>query len=233
MSLQTASIAQHCKSLRLGAVAPSSPRSPRRPRSATTLICTTSRPCCRRRWRIGSGVRSNCALQEAHLPRIKTLEEFDFSQSPHIPAARIRALAEGGYLERAEPVLLVGDYREAAKCACALGMHTPFRNHLAVKVGHLLEEPYILEQGRSALTRGLNILVVTYWGTERCCQFLHHSSSFMVVVVRGAFQFSRAKGIVRFSSYWRSVSRLRTMVTLPSASRKIVPVSRRSVWRVT
>ena len=33
----------------------------------------------------------------------------DFTQSPHIPAARIRALAEGGYLERAEPVLLVGD----------------------------------------------------------------------------------------------------------------------------
>jgi DNA replication protein DnaC len=48
-------------------------------------------------------------MKEAHLPRIKTLEEFDFAQSPHIPAARIRALAEGGYLERAEPVLLVGD----------------------------------------------------------------------------------------------------------------------------
>ena len=48
-------------------------------------------------------------MKEAHLPRIKTLDEFDFAQSPHIPAARIRALAEGGYLERAEPVLLVGD----------------------------------------------------------------------------------------------------------------------------
>ena len=47
-------------------------------------------------------------MHEAHLPRIKTLEEFDFAQPPHIPAARIRALAEGDYLERAEPVLLVG-----------------------------------------------------------------------------------------------------------------------------
>jgi len=28
-------------------------------------------------------------MKEAHLPRIKTLEEFDFIQSPHIPAARI------------------------------------------------------------------------------------------------------------------------------------------------
>lgn len=26
---------------------------------------------------------------------MKTLEEFDFTQSPHIPASRIRALAEG------------------------------------------------------------------------------------------------------------------------------------------
>ena len=40
---------------------------------------------------------------------MKTLEEFDFAQSPHIPAARVRALAEGGYLERSEPVLLVGN----------------------------------------------------------------------------------------------------------------------------
>lgn len=48
-------------------------------------------------------------LRDAHLPRMKTLEEFDFSQSPKISAAQIRELAEGGYIERAEPVLFVGD----------------------------------------------------------------------------------------------------------------------------
>jgi len=48
-------------------------------------------------------------LRDAHLPRMKTLEEFDFSQSPKISAAEIRQLAEGGYIERAEPVLLIGD----------------------------------------------------------------------------------------------------------------------------
>jgi DNA replication protein DnaC len=48
-------------------------------------------------------------LKDAHLPRMKTLEDFDFAQSPHIPASRIRALAEGGYLARAEPVLLIGE----------------------------------------------------------------------------------------------------------------------------
>jgi DNA replication protein DnaC len=48
-------------------------------------------------------------LRDAHLPRMKTLEEFDFSQSPKISAAEIRQLAEGGYIERAEPILLIGD----------------------------------------------------------------------------------------------------------------------------
>jgi DNA replication protein DnaC len=48
-------------------------------------------------------------LRDAHLPRMKTLEEFDFAQSPKISAAEIRQLAEGGYIERAESVLLIGD----------------------------------------------------------------------------------------------------------------------------
>ena len=48
-------------------------------------------------------------LKEAHLPRLKTLEEFDFRQAPQISPSRIAALAEGGYLERAEPVVFIGD----------------------------------------------------------------------------------------------------------------------------
>jgi len=48
-------------------------------------------------------------IKDARLPRVKTLEEFDFAQAPQIPAAKIRELAEGGYIDRAEPVLLIGD----------------------------------------------------------------------------------------------------------------------------
>jgi DNA replication protein DnaC len=51
-------------------------------------------------------------IREAHLPRIKTLEEFDYTQSPHVTAAKMRDLAdlaEGGYIERAEPVLFIGE----------------------------------------------------------------------------------------------------------------------------
>jgi DNA replication protein DnaC len=48
-------------------------------------------------------------LKDAHLPRVKTLEEFDFSQAPAISPAQIQALAEGGYIERAEPVVFIGE----------------------------------------------------------------------------------------------------------------------------
>lgn len=47
--------------------------------------------------------------RDAQLPRMKTLEEFDFAQAPQIPAAKIRDLAEGGYIDRNEPVVLIGE----------------------------------------------------------------------------------------------------------------------------
>ncbi len=48
-------------------------------------------------------------MTASDLPRIKTLEEFDFSQAPAISPTQIRALAEGGYIERAEPVVFIGE----------------------------------------------------------------------------------------------------------------------------
>src|SRR3954453_8078580 len=48
-------------------------------------------------------------LQEAHLPRVKTLEEFDYTQSPLVSAAQMQELAGGGYIDRAEPILFIGD----------------------------------------------------------------------------------------------------------------------------
>lgn len=46
---------------------------------------------------------------EAKLPRMKTLEEFDFGQTPQISAARIHQLAEGAYIAKAEPVVFLGE----------------------------------------------------------------------------------------------------------------------------
>jgi len=48
-------------------------------------------------------------LHEARLPRVKTLEEFDFSKAPSVSPAAMAALAEGGYIERAEPVVFIGE----------------------------------------------------------------------------------------------------------------------------
>jgi DNA replication protein DnaC len=48
-------------------------------------------------------------IKDAHLPRTKTLDEFDFSKAPKIRATEISELAQGGYIERAEPVILIGD----------------------------------------------------------------------------------------------------------------------------
>jgi len=38
-------------------------------------------------------------LRGAYLPRIKTLEEFDFGKAPQVNAAKIRTLADGGYID--------------------------------------------------------------------------------------------------------------------------------------
>lgn len=48
-------------------------------------------------------------ISEARLPRVKTLDEFDFAHAAHLPAALLRHLAEGDYLGRAEPVILLGE----------------------------------------------------------------------------------------------------------------------------
>jgi DNA replication protein DnaC len=59
-------------------------------------------------------------IHDAQLPRLKTLEEFDFAQAQQIPAARIRELAEGGYIERKEPIVLIGNCDPATFCTSSL-----------------------------------------------------------------------------------------------------------------
>jgi DNA replication protein DnaC len=48
-------------------------------------------------------------IQEARFPTVKTLEEFDFACAPHVPLQQVRNLSEGGYLERKEPVIFLGE----------------------------------------------------------------------------------------------------------------------------
>ncbi len=48
-------------------------------------------------------------IKDAHFPKVKTLEEFAFGDAPHIPAAVVRNLADGGYMQRSEPIIFLGE----------------------------------------------------------------------------------------------------------------------------
>jgi DNA replication protein DnaC len=38
-------------------------------------------------------------LKEAHLPKLKTLDEFHFGSVPRIAVGKLKELAEGGYID--------------------------------------------------------------------------------------------------------------------------------------
>jgi DNA replication protein DnaC len=107
--LDQASVRQYCKSLRMPVI-------------GANFIALAEQAVKEKRNHLGyleallameSEERDRHAIQnrirDARLPRLKTLEEFDFQQAPQIPAAKIRELSEGGYIERAEPVVLMGE----------------------------------------------------------------------------------------------------------------------------
>ena len=48
-------------------------------------------------------------VREAHFPQVKTLASFDFTQAPHLPESRLRQLAEGTYINNAEPIIFLGE----------------------------------------------------------------------------------------------------------------------------
>jgi len=47
--------------------------------------------------------------KEARFPRLKTLAGFDLAAAPGVDAATIAAFAAGGWIDRGEPVVLLGD----------------------------------------------------------------------------------------------------------------------------
>lgn len=69
-------------------------------------------------------------IKEAGFSQIKTLESFDFSRAAHLPEALIRQLAEGRYIEAAEPVLCLGEPGTGkTHLAIALGVAAAQRGH--------------------------------------------------------------------------------------------------------
>ena len=56
-----------------------------------------------------SGNRRTRRIKEAKFPPLKELADFDYKAIPQLNKQRVLALAEGTYLERAEPVIFVGN----------------------------------------------------------------------------------------------------------------------------
>lgn len=48
-------------------------------------------------------------VKEAKFPLIKTLDSFDFSKAVHLPEAKIRTLSKGDYIDKAEPIIFMGE----------------------------------------------------------------------------------------------------------------------------
>jgi len=102
-SLEHASVRQYCKAVRTPAI-------------ATNFVSLAEQAIKENRTHIGyleALLAMECEERDRHaianrirdsqLPRMKTLEEFDFAQAPQIPAAKIRELAEGGYMNATSP----------------------------------------------------------------------------------------------------------------------------------
>ena len=108
VSLQDATIKQHCKTLRMPTVASQfstlAEQAVREKQTHTGYLEALLNAETEDRERNTIDRR----IKEAHLPRVKTLEEFDYTQAPLVTAAKMRELAEGGYIDRAEPVFVKG-----------------------------------------------------------------------------------------------------------------------------
>jgi DNA replication protein DnaC len=108
-ALLAAAIRAHCRELRIPTVAAQClPLSQAAAREGTTHLAFLEAL-------LSDEVQERCEhavanrLRDARLPRFKTLEEFDFNTAGHLNATQLRTLADGAYIERGEPVLLLGD----------------------------------------------------------------------------------------------------------------------------
>ncbi len=108
-NLEQAAVTQQCRALRLPAVADQCASLAEEAIKQRLTYLRYRRRCWPRNWKNASVTPSHGGSRMLHLPRMKTLDEFDFSKAPQIAATKIHELAQGGYIERAEPIILIGD----------------------------------------------------------------------------------------------------------------------------
>src|SRR5436190_19804586 len=107
------------------------------------------------------------AVANAHFPVLKELTEFDWSCVPDVPKPRILDLAQGGYISRSEPVILIGNpglgkthvATGLALAACRQGRRVRFYN-VATLVNDLIAAQHELKLSRFMATLGKQELLV-------------------------------------------------------------------------
>jgi len=95
-------------------------------------------------------------IREAHLPRMKTLEEFEFARNAKVSAQQIHQLAKGDYVAQAEPIIFIGDSGTGkthlltglAVAACRQKRRVRFATAAAM-VNELVEAKHQLQLGRA------------------------------------------------------------------------------------
>ncbi len=101
----------------------------------------------------------NIRISKARFPMMRTLEAFDFSFQPALPAARIRELAELGFLSKAENIVLVGN-PGVGKTHLSIGI--ALRACQARKRVLFTHAPALLDQLMAAeVSRGLGKMIET------------------------------------------------------------------------
>src|SRR5437764_6145640 len=107
------------------------------------------------------------AVVNAHFPVLKELAEFDWSCVPDVPKPRILDLAQGGYISRSEPVILIGNpglgkthvATGLALAACRQGRRVRFYN-VAGLVNDLIKAQHELKLSRFLAQLGKHELLV-------------------------------------------------------------------------
>lgn len=102
----------------------------------------------------------NAHIGKAKFPMLRTLEEFDFAFQPSLSAARIKELAELGFLSRAENLVLVGRPgvgKTHLSIAVALRACQARKRVLFIRAADLLEQLLAAE-----ISRGLGKLIESF-----------------------------------------------------------------------
>src|SRR5712692_9925425 len=79
------------------------------PHDLASLLSDFCWPCVRQRWQIERPRGPSSAIRRAKLPFLREIADYDFTAMENIPKTTFLELAQGGYMSRAENLILVGN----------------------------------------------------------------------------------------------------------------------------